>query len=206
MRAVNVGSAYSVQPGTAEHGPLEDYSNPAWLVTSFRRFRPLGVNKLFGHLAVVRFSIECPLNFILKKLVAVGGNLERCLYTQFQVLHVFFNREGSAFANHPIDDELAVRVHAEKNGLPPTLRVFRPIVLFLAADEAKKFVNLDERKSDMAHTLIEEEGAFTSCHFQNRLNRVLMRSSEARRGADTHAFDHKVDDLRDPSKRRFEPA
>ena len=126
------------------------------------------MNELFAHLAVMHlFSIERPLDFILIKLVTVSGELERLFDAQFQVLHIFFNRAGIAFANHPIDDEFAVRVHAKKNGLPSPLWVFRPIVFFLAADEAEEFVNLDEGESDLAHTVVEEESALASRHFQN---------------------------------------
>src|SRR5882724_4030257 len=127
--------------------PFIDGLNSAWIVTSFGCFRPLWMDKLFGHLTVARLSIERPLDLIFKKLVTVCGELEWSFDAQLQILHVLFNGAGSAFANHPIDYEFAARVHAEKNGLPPTLRVFRVIVLFLAADKAKEFVNLDERKS-----------------------------------------------------------
>ena len=111
------------------------------------------------------FSIERPFYFVFIKLVTVRGKLERLFDAQLQVLHIFFNRAGIAFANHPIDDEFAVRVHAKKNGLPSPLRVFRPIIFLLAPDETEEFVNLDERKSDLAHTFIEKESTLASRHF-----------------------------------------
>ena len=165
------------------------------------------MDEFFAHLAIMHlFSVERPLNFVLKKLVTVGGKLERLFDTQLQVLHIFFNRAGGAFADHPIDDEFAVRVHAKKNGLPSTLRVFRPIIFFLTADEAKEFVNLDKRKSDLAHTVIEEEGAFASRRFQNCLNGVWMSPREPCSCKNAYAFHEQINDLRYPSKRRFDPA
>jgi hypothetical protein len=93
-----------------------------------------------------------------------------------------------------------------KNGLPSAFWVFCQIVLFLAADETKHFVNLDKREIDLAHHLVEQEGGFAARHFQHRLNGVRMRFGNPCRGADAHAFNQEIYDSRRLFERRFEPA
>jgi hypothetical protein len=132
--------------------------------------------------------------------------LEWSCDAQFQVLHIFFNRAGSTFADHPIDDELAVRVHAEENRLPSTFRVSGQVIFFFATNKTKHFVNLDEREIDLTHHLVQQEGGFTARHFQHRLNGVRMRFRDPCRSADAHAFNQEVYDSRRLFERRFEPA
>ena len=120
------------------------------------------MDELFAHLAIMHlFSIERPPDFVLIKLVTVSGELERLFHTQFQVLHVFFNCAGIAFANRPVDDEFAVRVHTEKNGLlhlpdydPVGLSEFqrlharlgKRVVLHLPADLETRFTKFSNRE------------------------------------------------------------
>lgn len=129
-------------------------------------------------------------------LESVCSDLEVPVNALAQIVNEFVCALAIALAGEVRQNQFGFAVNRHPNvGIAPLGRIAGEQVFFFGVNESPEFISLDEARTNIPHFGVEQIPAlFPDCK-QQRQNRSLVSASNARYGADAHAFEQELRDL-----------